>query len=220
MYCMFCHNLNLLVSWKLHFPRSSHDIKCNSTDLVLITFWLWNVSEFYLYISLSATRRFKYIRQHWHSLNGLLYALLNVDNYVSPETRPWCENSVRIVSCEYTHYNSEVKIFLLKISSQSNCMLSCPTLFHLPSIRVQVMNCVICAFTMPCSSNVSCIVLYCATLHLVQWFVLYCTNIPLCWIPWQEALWRLDSGVYEGMYKLLCVTRHNIPSSLFRISVW
>ena len=121
--------------------------------------------------------------------------------------------------CEYIHYNSVVKIFLLKFPHR---ITACYSINIIPSSLD------------PCPSNELCnmcfyhavlqqCILYCTVLyhiHLVQWFLLYRTNIPLCWIPWQEALWRLDSGVYEGMYKLLCVPRHNIPPSLFHISVW
>ena len=146
-----------------------------------------------------------------------MYVLLSVDNYVSPETRPWRENFVRIVN---THIiTPRWKYSCWKFPHR---ITACYSINIIPSSLD------------PCPSNELCnmcfyhavlqqCILYCTVLyhiHLVQWFVLYCTNIPLCWIPWQEALWRLDSGVYEGMYKLLCVTRHNNPSSLFRISVW
>ena len=96
LYCMFCHKLNWLASLKLHFPCSSHDVKCNLAVLVHIMFWLWNILMQQNFIH-------TFLCQRLDASNiiisiDIMYVLLSVDNYVSPETRPWRENSVRIVN--------------------------------------------------------------------------------------------------------------------------
>ena len=91
-------------------------------------------------------------------------------------------------------------------------MLSCSTLSHLPSIHVQVMNCVICAFTMPCSSNVSCIVLYCTTYILCN--DLYCTVLI-----YHCARYR-DRRLYEGLTQVCmreCINSSVSPDITFRL---
>ena len=119
---------------------------------------------------------------------------------MSPDTRPRCENFARIVN---THYNSVVKIFLLKISTLHVILLNI-----IPSFLDLCPSNELCNILLPWHVPVMHLVLY--HIHLVQLFVLYRTNIPLCWIR--------DRRLYEGLTQVCmreCINSSVSPDITF-----